>query len=163
MPDPYERHSRNSWEWGPVPARGQSRAAAADQDLGSVKRLPAKKDPSRCKAAHWKGPHQRELRVKEYGGWQRKGRCAWVISWTDPDKLTWNCLHEAFCPGCGKVLATVIGFSDCPDAHPVTGDDRAWFEKEHARRDALTARRKLRGRPVISGPQGYRKRKKEST
>jgi|HubBroStandDraft_1064217.scaffolds.fasta_scaffold436424_2 hypothetical protein len=152
MPDPYERHSRNAWEWGPNPARSQSRAAAAAEPV--VKRPPAKKDPSRCKAAHWKGPHTPALRRRTYG-WRRDTPCRWDVSWAG-DSPAYFCEHEAFCSGCGKVLATTVGFNDCPDSSPLTDEQRAALEAEIERR---RLRRAARVRRVADGPQGYRKKR----
>jgi hypothetical protein len=160
MPDPYERHARSPAVWGPLRSRSQQRAAAAaEQVLPEVvpegKRPPAKKDPSLCKAAHWKGPHQPKLRVREYS-WRKTPRCRWGIFWRQPEP-SWDCSHEEVCAGCGKVLRTSIGKTECPDFHPITEEQRDALERELERwRQRGAARRR---RPVIDGPQGYRKQK----
>lgn len=163
MPDPYERHSRNSWEWGPSPARGQTRAAAADQQLAPEvvpegKRPPGKKDPKLCKAAHWKGPHTPELRVRQYG-WRKGAKCGWDVSWGG-EKPAYFCQHEAFCTGCGKVTSTSIGFSDCPDSSPLTDERRMQIELNIEQRRERLAKSYARRHPPIDGPQGYRKEKR---
>jgi hypothetical protein len=156
MPDPYERHGRASgWDrWGPNPSRHQQRAAAAADS--AAKRPPAKKDPSLCKAAHWKEPHQPKLRIRPYI-WRRMPLCQWSISWgrTEP---SWSCAHEEICAGCGKTLRTSIGDAECPDFHPITETQRLALEREIAEWQARVTARRAR-RPVIDGPQGYRKKK----
>jgi hypothetical protein len=156
MPDPYERHGRNSWEWGPSPSRGQSRAAAADQELAGAKRSPAKKDPDLCKAAHWKGLHRPKLHVREYG-WRKKAQCKWTVRW-GRDVPVWHCVHEEVCTGCGKILRIGIPAEECPDFHPVTEAEQDALEAEIERWRERRAARRLQ-RPVIDGPQGYRKKK----
>lgn len=152
MPDPYERHGRNSWEWGTSPPRGQSRAAAADQGLGSAKRPPAKKDPSLCKAQHWKGPHTPVFRIRQYG--RQKTVCKWGANWGKPEPR-WHCAHEEVCSECGKVLSAFVE-SRCPDFRPITEAEQEALDREIAR---WAERRSVRHRPVIDGPQGYRKRR----
>jgi hypothetical protein len=155
VPDPYERHSRNSWEWGPAPARGQTRAAAADQGQGlaPAKRPPAKKDKSLCKAAHWKGPHTPEPRLQQ----SLRPRCGWEIAWDD-SRPRYFCYHEAVCTGCGKITSTSISFGDCPDSRPLTPERRAEIELEIRRREERTAEWRAH-RQVIEGTQGYRRKK----
>jgi hypothetical protein len=153
MPDPYERHSRNSWEWGPSPARGQARAAAADQDVVPERRPPAKKDRDLCKAAHWKGPHQPELR-KHPQLYYRHSKCHWTPGWAAREPH-WACAHEEACTGCGKVLRVWVKKEECPDFRPVTEAERAEIMQAIEQWDARRARR----RSAIDGPQGYRKRK----
>lgn len=161
MPDPYERHARtkDSSGWEGQNPRAARQAAAAEQVLPEVvpegKRPPGKKDPQLCKAAHWKGPHTPELRIRQVG-WRRTLTCKWALSWGTENVPRYYCNHEAFCAGCGKVLSTSIGFNDCPDSHPVTDGERAEIDLDVERwRERRTARRQ----PVIDGPQGYRRRK----
>lgn len=157
MPDPYERHGRGTgWDvWGPTPSRHQQRAAAAADD--AVKPPPAKKDKDLCKAAHWKGPHQPQLRVREYS-WRKTPRCRWGIFWRQPEP-SWECSHEEVCAGCGKVLRISISKTECPDFHPITEAERDALEREIERWRERVASRRYQRRPVIDGPQGYRKPK----
>jgi hypothetical protein len=163
VPDPYERHGRGDGRdaWGPVPSRSQARAAAAaEQVIPEVvpegKRPPGKKDPDLCKAAHWKGPHQPKLYIRD-SGW-RKRRCYWGNAW-GRDVPVWFCAHEEVCIGCGKVLHISIPAEQCPDYHAITEAEQAVLDEEVER---WRQRRLARRQPVIDGPQGYRKRKEQT-
>ena len=161
MPDPFDRHSRSKSEWGAPGARSQERAEAARDDPARS-RTPGKKDPSLCKAAHWKGPHKPELRMQEYG-WRRETACKWAISWREPGEPSWHCNHEEACSGCGKILRTKISDEECPGYHPITDGEVAALEAKRAEDEARTAATRARSRwqqrPPITGPQGYRRRR----
>ena len=73
MPKRFERHARTAWEWGTPGSRRDELARAVSEPAGKA---PGKKDKSLCKAAHWKGPHQPELRILERG-WRR----TWPMNW----------------------------------------------------------------------------------
>jgi len=162
MPDPYERHARaGGWDaWGPVPPRSQARAAAAAEDLAPAKRPPGRKDPVLCKAAHWKGPHAPELRVREHY-WRKSQLCGWGTSYLDNGRPVWNCSHEEHCAGCGKVLRTSVSPRECPYFHEITETEIAEIQADYAERARLLAATRRRIRPVVTGPQGYRKSKRE--
>lgn len=158
MPDPFERHGKSDG-WGPSPSRSQLRRMAASDE---VKRPAARKDPALCKAAHWKGPHQPELRVKQYG-WSAKRECRYAISWRTDDEVGWHCCHEEFCSGCGKILRGKISDGECPGWHPVTDAERAALEAERAEHEARVAAARARSRwrpkPPVDGPQSYRRKR----
>lgn len=156
MPDPFERHSRNAWEWGPAPPRGQARQAAADQELATPKRPPAKKDRDLCKAQHWKGLHTPVMRIRHPAAWRRVSKCEWRASWGRPPEPRWHCYHEEVCSGCGKVLSMSVGADRCPDYRPVTAAEQAEIDEVIER---WTTRRNRPIRTRIDGPQGYRKPK----
>jgi hypothetical protein len=159
MPGEHDRHSRPNGcceGWYSQPSRSQQRGAViAEQQYPEIipqgKRPPGKKDPSLCKAAHWKGPHRPEVRegTPGYG----KPPCHWSASWAN-DEPCWSCRHEEACSGCGKVLRTKLG-TDCPDWHPMTAPERAAVAEEARRHQEHRAARK----PVIAGPQGYRRKR----
>jgi hypothetical protein len=161
MPDPFERHARSKWEWGAPGARSQERADAAHDDPAR-KRVPGKKDPALCKAVHWKGPHQPELRMREYG-WRRTATCKWAISgWRKPGEPSWHCAHEEVCSGCGKILRANISDEECPGYHPITAAEIAAIEAKRAEEEARLAAAQARWQPrrlPITGPQGYRKKR----
>lgn len=150
MPDPYERHGQPGDGWSRQPSRSQLRRMAAT-DGGTAKRPPGRKDPALCKAAHWKGPHRPEIRASK----GMRPECRWDESWTRSGELAWRCIHEEVCADCGKLLRFSVGRDECPDFHPVTDAERARIEASAARFQEW----KVRTRPVISGRQGYRKRK----
>lgn len=164
------RHARGKSDWGVNPSRLAARdAVVAEQSHPEVvpqgKRPPGKKDPSLCKAAHWKGPHQPVLRMQEYG-WRRSTACKWGPSWPVPDgEPSWRCSHEEVCKGCGKVLRISIEAWECPDFHPVTDEERAAIEAERVEHEARVAELRERNhwkpRPVITGPQGYRRKRED--
>lgn len=153
MPDPFERHGKSD-SWGPQPSRSQLRRRAAVDE--AEKKAPGKKDPALCKAAHWKAPHGRELRLRRFG-WPASRSCGWGLPWVG-DEAAWLCGHEEFCPGCGKVLRNHVEPGECPAWHAATAEDLAAVESERARRDDLAAARAAR-KPVIDGPQGYRRKR----
>jgi hypothetical protein len=151
VPDPYERHARTKdlSGWESQNPRSARRVAATEPE---VKRPPAKKDPSLCKAQHWKGPHTPVFRIRQYG--RQKSTCKWGPNWGKPEPR-WHCAHEEVCSGCGKVLSVFVE-NRCPDFHEITeGEQKQITEKI----EQWALRRLARPRPVIDGPQGYRKRK----
>lgn len=155
MPDPYDRHGRSrDPDWGSNPPRSQQRAAAAEDDKG--KRPPGKKDPDLCKAEHWKAPHQLVLRIRELG-WRREMKCGWGTSYFYRGDARWHCAHEEACSGCGKIMFPSIPKERCPEYHEITSEELAAVQADYARREAAISR--ARRRPVIDGPQGYRKQK----
>lgn len=161
MPKRFERHARTSWEWG-TPGSRSNELARAVKDDPAKKAAPGKKDPSLCKATHWKGPHQPGLRLLTFG-WRRPITCQWDISWhSKNDEPSWHCNHEEVCSGCGKVLRVGIKNEECPDFHPITTEERTAIEEKEAQNKAriAVAVAKHPGRwrkPVITGPQGYRR------
>lgn len=111
MPDPYERHGRDKWEWGTSGPRSQQRAAAADDE--KLPKVPGKKDPSACKQNHW-GPHEPELILVPYGS---RPKCGWYPSYAHRGEFVprWDCLHQEHCRHCGKVLRDRLKAAECPD------------------------------------------------
>jgi len=154
MPDPFERHSRPNGCCEGIysqPPRSQLRAAAVAEP--ERKRPAGKKDPALCKAAHWKGLHRPVLRRQQ----PLAGRdlpCTWQAAWTS-DEPSWSCWHDEVCAGCGKVLRVRIGQEECPDFCPITAAELAAIEAELQRHRQIRAAR----RPVIDGPQGYRRKR----
>jgi len=171
MPSEHDRHSRPNGCCEGIysqPSRSQQRGAViAEQQHPEVvpqgKRPPGKKDPDLCKAAHWKGPHQPALRMKEYG-WRSKSACEWTIWWRNPGVISWCCGHEEYCAGCGKILRTRIEDGECPGYHPITAAEVAAIEAKRTEDEARLAaaaasRAPHQRRPVIDGPQGYRRKR----
>jgi hypothetical protein len=160
MPDPFERHARSAEDgWGPRPPRSQQRAGAARDDPARA-RVPGKKDPALCKAAHWKGLHQPGLRLMQWA-LNRGVGCGWIISWDSDercDTIGYRCSHEEACTGCGRILRDRIPRRECPEYRAATAEERAELEEELARCRAARAGW-MRRKPVITGPQGYRRRK----
>lgn len=176
MPSPFERHSRPD-EWSGQPSRSQLRRAAAEDDAGTNgsidstgvvgKRAPGKKDKSLCKAAHWKGPHQPEI-VLANETWEDQFRscCRWGPIWSGEDHaavVRWRCAHEVHCAGCGRIMEYRIPKEKCP-TYPGTEEQRAVaqqqaFEWNEERR---SSKWRPRRKPIITGPQGYRKKKSKN-
>lgn len=168
MPDPFERTGRaGKWDWdNSQPARSQARAAAAQEHLvpevnKEGKRPPGKKDPNLCKGQHWKGPHTPGIELQN-NGWLagRKKECGWAVYWRMHErKPYWSCRHVLICSGCGKDFGACLP-AQCPLYHPVTSKEQAWIDAEIARREQQEASWVRRRKPIITGPQGYRKKKK---
>src|ERR1700733_12244637 len=124
MPDPYERHARpNGYgdDFAGRMSRRQARDAAAQEQLHPEvvpqgKRPPGRKDPDLCKAAHWKGPHRPEIRVRANGWLGGRRECGWGVSWRAGEMHhAWFCRHEEVCAGCGKTLrGSKISSGECP-------------------------------------------------
>jgi hypothetical protein len=74
--------------------------------------------------------------------------------------LGWACHHREVCsvPGCGKVFREPweLGDDECP-AYPGTPEQRAVAEAQMAEYEDRRARLPWRRKPVITGPQGYRR------
>jgi hypothetical protein len=165
MPDPFERRSRANGcceGWYSQPPRSQLRSdAIAAGEREPARKAPARKDPALCKAAHWKGPHQPELRLQQYG-W-RPAACKWAFSWRKPGEPSWCCSHEEVCSGCGKILRTGIDDAECPGYHPITDGERdalyARRREEQARIAEARAHGRWQPKPPVTGPQGYRRPK----
>lgn len=156
MPEPYDRHSRSRWEWGNPGARSQERAAAAQEP--SVKRPPGKKDPDLCKGQHWKGPHTPEIEVNPSGWPMSRKECGWGVSWVWGEcKPVWYCRHVLICSGCGKDFG-VCPLAQCPLHHEITPEERAFLDEKI--RESEERHSAWRRKPIINGPQGYRKKKK---
>lgn len=160
MPDPYERHARpgKHAHFGEEPkgTHSQARAAASGE---SAKRPPGKKDPDLCKTQHWKSGHTPALRVRIPYFRKSKIYCYWGLPYWDSDGVTWYCSHEEYCSGCGKILLTRISGTRCPDYHDITRTEQACIEKERKEREIRRSSWKMRPRKIITGPQGYRKKR----
>lgn len=151
------RHSRRSDDWDTEPSRSAERATAiADEERDPSKRSPGRKDKDYCKPA--RGPHTPVLVVRQYGG--KTPTCEWRASWSvrfqgwEPG---WTCFHEEECADCGKWFRHLNG-TDCPDWRPITPQEESAISAQAAE---MTARREAwaRRKPVVTGPQGYRRAK----
>jgi hypothetical protein len=161
MPDPYERHSRNRWEWGSPPGRSEMNRDAAQDDPARA-HTPGKKDKDLCKTAHWRGPHQPELRMMLNPFNLKKRECGWgARGWISEEEIHWYCYHDEICTGCGKVLRSFINKEECPGYHEITAEETAACEAERQRRREFRVSYQIR-KPIITGPQGYRKPKRKT-
>ena len=166
MPGQFERHAKSKWEWGTPGARSAEVKAAAADDPEPPKRAAARKNTRDwCKgkqgAAHV--PHL----VLHPVFWKRgELYCKWHASWSLRGQeyvACWTCDHREECERCGKVLRSRIAATECP-AYPGTPEDHAAAETEAARireQVAQMAQRPSR-RKVITGPQGYRRKREAS-
>lgn len=161
MPRRFERHARSAWEWGTPGSRSSELARAVSDDPAA--KAPGKKDRDLCKAAHWRGPHQPGLRMREYS-WRRPAACLWAVSWRSKDgEPSWHCGHEEVCTGCGKILRLSVGDRDCPDYHAITAGEREAIEAERAEDEARVAAARARNRrqprPPVTGKRGFRRKR----
>lgn len=154
------RHARGGDGWTAQPSRSAELAGAVEAETADPsRRAPGRKDRSRCKKSAG-GPHVPVIVRDRYGVHGRE--CRWEPEWgrgLDGGPL-WLCLHHEECSNCGKVLRLRLGVAECPDWHEITGAERAQVEAAiaaAAERRAKWARRT--GKPVIAGPQGYRRRR----
>lgn len=161
------RHGRHKGIWGSQPSRSAELAAAAAVDPDPSRRAPAVKDTRRwCKGKPGR-EHQPEIILPQVG-WQT-GNCKWLgrhdwrlIRQGRDDEATtvgWACYHEERCSECGKVLRNrwELRPRECP-AYPGTPAQKAEAEREAADYPELW-RGRARPRRVITGPQGYRRKR----
>lgn len=176
MPDPNERHGRGSWEWATFPARSQQRARAAGDDPAR-KALPSKVKKGKCKGPDgWHPEHDLAFVMSRTRQGTEARPCGWgavqVRPWNDGQyEARWCCRHEERCARCDHLEREGHQVSQgCPDfalhaassgtAPPaaVVAEAVRKTRESRERRAEWTASR-LGGRPAVTGPQGYRKRR----
>lgn len=148
---------RNDWL---VPGRAQVIAEAITEP---EPRVPGRKDRRTvCKAAPGR---QHEPRVIYAAPRFRPGdSCRWHPSWNwkaGRYETGWLCFHAEHCTHCGKVFRTSVTCTECP-AYPGSAEQRAGADATGAEQTRETAARRSR-RPVISGPQRYRRGRDATT
>jgi hypothetical protein len=183
MPDPLDRHARpgkHAFYGGEDPgmSRSQLRRIAAEFDGGAdpvadnpvvyAKRAPGRKDPGLCKGTHWKGPHQPALQLQLISYAWKQPSCGWWIAYQGGKMMIiYSCHHQVYCTGCKKILQRRVSREQCPGYHPITPAERTAIDAEITRREELAAAQRIKyprlRKPAITGPQGYRKKKKEET
>lgn len=159
MPDPHERHGRpGRYDYADSqPSRSQQKAVAAQEPAG--KRPPGKKDRDLCKGRHWKGPHVPEVRLEYNRVTGQPGKCGWRGRWWSSSKpYNWTCSHVLKCSGCEKDFGGASR-GQCPYFHEITDEERQSVDAKNAAMEKRQARWKTRTRRIITGPQGYRKKK----
>lgn len=162
MPDPYERHARNSeWAWGGNASRSQQRTAAANDDPVQPQRRGKRvRSPERCKASR-DGLHHGEIILLSPAD---EARCIWKPYWRrdpgDKELSWWECAHAEQCTECGNILVKRGNLGRRCPAYPGDPGQKQAAEQETLRRIARP--RQFRSWPVINGPQGYRKQKKKT-
>jgi hypothetical protein len=168
MPHPFDRHSRRKDDWGTPGSRSAERAAAAAaEETDPAKRTPARKDPERCKGNQG-GPHAPEVSLRhESPEDEFRSRCRWGTVWSREDRdmvVAWHCEHERRCTGCGLVSGRHVRDEECP-VFPGTPEQRAVVQQQlFERKEQLrTSPRWSRRKPVITGPQGYRKKRAQAS
>lgn len=154
------RHARSKSDWDTQPSRSaERREAAAEPD----RQAPGRKDRrAQCKK-NGGGPHIPAI-VFIAPVFDSYSTCEWVPHWSRRKRsyngTGWSCRHEERCSCCGRVLRMVVVPSECP-AFPGDPVQRAAAEIDavcaQERQDTWRGRRK-----VISGPQGYRRRRTEA-
>jgi hypothetical protein len=167
MPRRFERHKRDGWSWGALPPRSAEVREAASTDPEPAKRAPARKDPARCKANRSR-PHMHRLVLPSNPLGKTANTCRWEPAWNRDARgyaVRWSCEHKEICTvlGCGKVFRGrwTLRDGECP-AYPGSEEQRQAAEAEMAKMNEGFARRRLLRKPVILGPQGFR-RKRDST
>jgi hypothetical protein len=159
MPRRFERHKRGKGWWDSLPPRSGEVQQAAKADPEPAKRAPARKD-----TRHWcKGKEGREHGpVIEFRPWSVSDKdCRWASRWTY-DGVKWHCLHAEVCSSCGKVLRDwgTLAATECP-AYPGSDEQRVVAVAEAEESRERMAAWQVRRRPVITGPQGYRRQRQE--
>ena len=166
MPRRFERHKRTKWEWG-LPARSGEVREAARADPDPAKRAPARKDTkSWCRGKEGREHVLHLVLVPDYLS-RRAKVCEWASAWSidgQEYRLGWVCMHREECVNCGRIFREHYDLKgeECP-AYPGDAAQRAEAEaqvgRDEEQRASWLASRPHWRRPVITGPQGYRRRR----
>jgi hypothetical protein len=162
MPRLNERHGRGTGRdsYDSQPSRSDLvRAAVDDDDPDPVKGKVIPWPKGKCKRS--KAGHEAIIQLRQdYMVTRWSKECGWKPYWGGANaagELAWYaCYHEMVCRHCGKVLVNVMGRGSCPLA-PGKEDEKKRVEAEAAAMPARSWR--PRKKPVITGPQGYRKKR----
>jgi hypothetical protein len=158
MPGQHERHARSKWEWGSPGARSAEVQAAAADDPEPARRGKGRKDTRRwCRGKEG----TEHVLVWIPGGWRgREHPCEWTYQYARREHgftIRWWCRHEVRCSVCKKVLRSRIPEEDCPDYPGLAG------QKERAQAEGAEVQARFEerqsGRRVITGPQGFRRKR----
>jgi hypothetical protein len=90
----------------------------------------------------------------------KRSECGWRVGYT-ADRETgergiwYSCYHERVCGRCGKVIESTLSSTSCP-LYESRGEQKERVAEEARNAPPLQYRRRM---PVITGPQGYRKKK----
>lgn len=161
MPSQFERHGKSD-DWDSLGSRHDNLVRAINDDP-LVKSLPGKKDPGKCKGNHG-NPHVPVIQFR-YDNPQDRERyqCRYVVKWDTKEKKlvpNWHCNHQIACDRCGKIFDFFLVNDNCPvypgDPEQLADVYSKIEERNEFRRTSPIWNRK---RPVITGPQGYRKKR----
>ena len=159
MPGQRGRHARSRWEWGTPGSRSDELRRAVDDDPAG--KSPGRKDPSRCKGNHG-GPHVPVIALHhETPEDELRSRCRWSPVWSREEKTCvagWHCEHENRCAKCGLILERFAGRDRCP-VYPGADQQKAVAEREASEQNERRRMMAPRRKPVINGPQGYRRKR----
>lgn len=162
-----ERHARGKGWWDQNPSRSAELGAAVAADPDPSRTAPAVKDTRRWCRGKPGRVHKPEI-VRTHLGWQ-PAVCKWagrhdfrlLRQGRDEDGTTvgWVCYHEERCSACGKVLRSSweLRRVECP-VFPGSAEQKAEAEREAAEYPERW-RSQRRPRRVITGPQGYRRKR----
>jgi hypothetical protein len=165
-----ERHARSKDCYDAQPSRSAERADAATAgEREPTTRAPARKDTrSWC---HGKPGNAHVPVLTSEAGTPQDPGCRWSESFIWPGGTygaCWKCRHREECARCGKILRvrSELADAECPD-YPGDPAEREAAEAAAAQRarswSHLLSRYRQYRKPVITGPQGYRRRRKETT
>ena len=158
------RHARSKTDrWDSLPARSAEVQAAAAVDPDPAKRAPSRKDTRHlCKGKP--GREHVPVIVIAQSTYVR-GDCEWGsrFPWHD-EPVTWLCHHSEVCAVCQKILREPwdLAPAECP-GYPGSQAQHAEAEAEARASAARVAEYQARRRPVITGRQGYRRRRQEAS
>ena len=161
MPDPFERHGSNKWEWGTSPSRSQQRREAAvksDPEPPKKGRNKSKNTALWCRGKEGV-PHRETLKMYSH---YNRSTCGWHPLWDRRSRdfeVGWWCGHQAVCAECGRIIEDRIPVERCP-RYPGTPEEKKATELRLVKtREEYEARMaKYRRKPPITGPQHYRKK-----
>jgi hypothetical protein len=168
MAGKFLRHARAKGIWGTQPARSDEVRTAAAVDPQPARRAPGRKDTRhfcRGKAGREHVPEIVMTPQPFYTG-VPGGECGWTTHWSVRqrayDGVRWSCRHEERCASCGKVLRCTgqLTRAECP-SYPGAPEQKAEAEAEAAARQERYS--EWYRRPVIDGPQGYRRKRQDAS
>lgn len=141
-------------------ARGAETAAAAASDPEPPKRPPGRKNTRDWCRGKEGVPHQPVI-VFAPPVFRRPVTitCEWASRWSG-EAVIWDCHHEEHCASCGRILRTQarLAGSECP-GYPGSETQKAAAVAEAAEAEERWQAGRARRRPVITGPQSYRRKR----
>lgn len=162
MPGRFERHARAKYDgWGSLPSRSGEIRQAADAGPDPARHRPARKNTRDWCKGKAGVPHIPMVAKSSSHG--RQWGCGWRALWdtaAQEHAARWWCVHQEQCERCGKILVDQCRFpaERCP-LRPGSAASRALAEARARWINERAATRPVLRRKVITGPQGYRRRR----
>ena len=146
--------------WGPVRGRGAEVSAAVASDPEPPKRPPGRKNTRDWCRGKESRAHVPVIVFRPPVFRRHPPRtCEWGHGLIR-EEIGWQCHHEEHCRSCGKILRSRLAVDECP-GYPGSAEQKAAAQAQLEAVLAGVAAWRARRRPVITGPQGYRRKRQE--